>query len=85
MKILIIGCGRVGSRLARRLATQEHQVAIVDNTREAFLRLGPSFGGKSDGCIDRSPCRFRKSLSESSVTPGDGVGARRENERPGPC
>lgn len=47
MKILIIGCGRVGSRLARRLATQEHQVAIVDNTREAFLRLGPSFGGKT--------------------------------------
>jgi trk system potassium uptake protein TrkA len=47
MKILIIGCGRVGSRLARRLAAQEHDVAIVDNAREAFLRLGPNFGGKT--------------------------------------
>lgn len=47
MKILIIGCGRVGARLARRLASQDHEISIVDEAREAFLRLGPNFGGKT--------------------------------------
>ncbi len=47
MKVLIIGCGRTGARLARRLAAQAHEVSIVDNAREAFLRLGPNFAGKT--------------------------------------
>ncbi len=44
MKVVIVGCGRVGSRLALRLAAQ-HQVTVVDEVREAFLRLGANFGG----------------------------------------
>lgn len=47
MKVIIIGCGRVGARLARRLASQQHEVSIVDNARESFLRLGPNFAGKT--------------------------------------
>ncbi|HVF11340.1 MAG TPA: TrkA family potassium uptake protein [Abditibacteriaceae bacterium] len=45
MNILIIGCGRVGSRLAVRLSHSGHQVVIIDEAREAFLRLTPDFPG----------------------------------------
>ena len=47
MKILIVGCGRVGARLAVRLAGQGHDVSIVDEARESFVRLGGAFGGKT--------------------------------------
>lgn len=45
MKVVIVGCGRVGSRLALRLSSQKHDVTVVDEVREAFLRLGTNFGG----------------------------------------
>lgn len=40
-----MGCGRVGSTLARSLETRGHSVAIIDRDREAFRRLHPDFGG----------------------------------------
>ncbi|MDQ3815499.1 MAG: TrkA family potassium uptake protein, partial [Armatimonadota bacterium] len=45
MNVLIIGCGRVGSRLAIRLSNGGHQVAVIDEVRESFTRLGPNFTG----------------------------------------
>lgn len=45
MRILIVGCGRTGARLAARLAAQQHEVAVIDEKREAFERLGPNFPG----------------------------------------
>jgi trk system potassium uptake protein len=48
--IVIMGCGRVGSMLARALEHRGHSVAIIDNNPEAFRRLGPGFNGdKIDG------------------------------------
>ncbi len=47
MNIIIVGCGRVGARLASRLAAQGHNVTILDESREAFLRLGTDFSGIS--------------------------------------
>ena len=44
MNILIVGCGRIGSTLAR-LMCRQHDVTIVDRTSEAFRRLGPDFHG----------------------------------------
>ena len=38
MKILIVGCGRVGSRLAQELDRDGHDVTIVDNNPGAFSR-----------------------------------------------
>ncbi len=46
MHIVIMGCGRVGSRLARRLERQGHSVAIIDKNPEAFHLLGLDFKGK---------------------------------------
>ncbi len=43
--VVIMGCGRVGSTLARSLEDRNHTVAIIDNEPDAFRRLGPSFNG----------------------------------------
>ncbi len=40
-----MGCGRVGSTLARSLEDRNHTVSIIDSNPDAFRRLGPSFGG----------------------------------------
>jgi trk system potassium uptake protein len=39
VKVLIIGCGRVGSRLAQELDSEGHQVTIVDNDPGSFNRF----------------------------------------------
>lgn len=41
-----MGCGRVGSRLARSLDRMGREVAVVDMDPEAFRRLGTDFGGR---------------------------------------
>ncbi|MGL5810280.1 MAG: potassium channel family protein [Nocardioides sp.] len=41
-----MGCGRVGSTLARDLERRNHTVAIIDNDPAAFRRLGPWFNGE---------------------------------------
>jgi len=40
-----MGCGRVGSTLARSLEDRDHTVAVIDSNPDAFRRLGPSFNG----------------------------------------
>ena len=45
MHVVIVGCGRVGSSLARDLQASGHSVAVIDRRRTAFERLGPHFGG----------------------------------------
>lgn len=45
MKIIIVGCGRTGARLGAQLTKQKHKVAVIDEKREAFERLGANFDG----------------------------------------
>lgn len=40
-----MGCGRVGSTLARGLEARGHTAAVIDQNPEAFRRLGPEFSG----------------------------------------
>ncbi len=40
-----MGCGRVGSTLARSLEDRNHSVAIIDTNPDSFRRLGASFSG----------------------------------------
>jgi trk system potassium uptake protein TrkA len=44
MRYLIVGCGRVGSTLAKLLVT-DHDVIVVDENPAAFKRLGARFAG----------------------------------------
>lgn len=46
MYILIIGCGRLGSSLARDLASGGHDVAIIDKTESNLDSLGGGFNGR---------------------------------------
>ncbi len=46
MKIVIMGCGRVGSTVATRLDAEGHDVTIVDLETQAFRRLPDSFSGE---------------------------------------
>ncbi len=45
MHIVIMGCGRVGSSLARILDLRGHSVAVIDREEASFRRLGPDFKG----------------------------------------
>lgn len=47
MKIIVIGCGKLGSGLAVELARRGHAVIVVDSKAAAFERLGASFPGKT--------------------------------------
>lgn len=46
MKVLIVGCGRVGSSLARALQASGWEVMVVDEDEEALGRLGPSWSSE---------------------------------------
>jgi trk system potassium uptake protein TrkA len=44
--IVIMGCGRVGSSLARQLGRAGHSVAVIDRDPTSFRRLGTDFHGQ---------------------------------------
>lgn len=43
--VVIMGCGRVGSTLARSLEDRNHTVSVIDTDPDAFRRLGTDFNG----------------------------------------
>jgi len=47
MRVVILGCGRVGSTLAAMLTKEGHSVSVIDRNQAAFdkavQRLGPDF------------------------------------------
>jgi trk system potassium uptake protein TrkA len=45
MKVLIIGCGRVGSAIAKQLDREGWDVVAVDEKEEALTRLGEHWSG----------------------------------------
>ena len=47
MKIVILGCGRVGSALATKLDQAGHTVSIIDFSSDSFQRLSSDFGGET--------------------------------------
>jgi trk system potassium uptake protein TrkA len=47
MYVVIVGCGRVGSQLAKLLSQEGHNVVIIDKNPQAFARLGDGFNGQT--------------------------------------
>jgi trk system potassium uptake protein TrkA len=47
MRIIIVGCGRVGAGLATQLAQDGHEITVLDEQTEAFRRLPPDFPGQA--------------------------------------
>ena len=46
MKLLIVGCGRVGSAIASRMAADGHDVSVIDDDPEALARLPEDWPGR---------------------------------------
>lgn len=47
MKVIIVGCGRIGAQLANRLFQKGSQVTVVDIVASAFDNLDPDFRGRT--------------------------------------
>ena len=47
MKAVIMGCGRVGARIAGLLDQSGNIVSVIDTDSRAFRRLPPGFGGET--------------------------------------
>ena len=66
-----MGCGRVGSSLASELELLGHTVSIIDQSREAFRRLGPDFKGRTISGIGFD----RDTLLEAGIETADAFAA----------
>ena len=76
MNVVIMGCGRVGARLAMMLDNEGHTVAVLDIDAYSFRRLSPEFRGTAivGNGIDEDALR-RAGIEEAdafaAVTQGD--------------
>lgn len=66
-----MGCGRVGSSLARSLEKRGHTVAVIDMDVESFRRLGPDFAGKTVKGVGFD----REVLMEAGIEQAEGFAA----------
>lgn len=76
MHVVIVGCGRVGSGLARIIEEQGHTVAVLDKDPTAFRRLHDGFGGRQVVGVgfDRDRLEaagIRDAVAVAAVTNGD--------------
>jgi trk system potassium uptake protein len=47
MRIVVVGCGRIGAQLADRLFRAGHKVVVIDIVASAFENLDPDFRGRT--------------------------------------
>lgn len=76
MHVVIVGCGRVGSGLARILEDGGHSVAVIDKAPKAFRRLPEGFSGRAITGVGFDQDRLREAGIEeagalAAVTSGD--------------
>jgi trk system potassium uptake protein TrkA len=46
MKVIIMGCGKVGAQVSQRLEAEGHEVTVIDPEPASFALLGPQFKGR---------------------------------------
>ena len=68
MKIIVMGCGRVGSEVSLLLARQGHDVTVIDHDDNALARLGTDFKGQ----VVRGLGFDRNALIEAGVETAEG-------------
>jgi trk system potassium uptake protein TrkA len=47
MRVIIMGCGRVGEQVARLMVDEGHAVVVIDYDASALARLGSNFKGRT--------------------------------------
>ena len=68
MKIIIMGCGRVGSQVSQLMVRHGHQVTVIDHDANALARLGSEFKGR----VVRGLGFDRNALIEAGVETAEG-------------
>ncbi len=71
MRIIVVGCGRLGASLARSLDRAAHEVTVIDSNEEAFKTLGPTFSGLTIRGIGFD----RDVLKKAGIDRSDGLAA----------
>ena len=76
MHVVVVGCGRVGSRLATQLSDEGHSVAVVDRREASFTKLPERFTGTTVVGVGFDRERLREARIEdadavAAVTSGD--------------
>lgn len=46
MRIIVMGCGRVGEQVSLLMEQDGHEVTVIDSDADALARLGPDFKGR---------------------------------------
>lgn len=69
MKVLIVGCGRLGAELATRLFQAGHEVSVIDENAEAFAKLPANFEGR----LNEGEAINRDILHRSGIEKADTV------------
>lgn len=67
-RVIIVGCGRLGGKLAAMLSDRGYQVVVIDNDESSFVKLSETFGGVTilaDG-TDRDTLKYAD-IDETSV------------------
>jgi len=80
MRVIVVGCGRLGSELAYRLSDQDHDVTVVDQHAQAFDNLRSDYRGRTvqgdvlaEGVLERLGADKADALA--AVTNSDPVNA----------
>lgn len=76
MRYLVIGCGRMGAGLARRVEAAGHSVTVVDTDPAAFSRLGEMFSGQKVVGVAFD----REVLERAGIRSADGLAAVTGND-----
>jgi trk system potassium uptake protein TrkA len=78
MRVIVVGCGRMGAELALALARGGKDVTVVDRDPRAFARLGAGFAGQTVAGVgfDRDvlvQAGVERSDALAALTSGDNV------------
>ncbi len=71
MKMIVVGCGRVGAELADRLSQRGHQVVVIDQSEDAFHNLPADFKGR----VVEGQALSQDVLRRAGITHADGLAA----------
>lgn len=69
MKVIVIGCGRLGAELADRLFQRGHEVSVIDQDEAAFTKLPANFEGR----INEGEAMNKDVLHRSGIERADTV------------
>jgi trk system potassium uptake protein TrkA len=71
MKLIVVGCGRVGAELAHRLSQRNHQVVVIDQSEAAFQNLPADFKGR----VVEGQAMSKDVLRRAGISDADGLAA----------